>query len=315
LLKGTCDSTKPWSKESRVAFICPVPGYDRHFSICQEFGIEMIPVQMTDDGPDMVQVEKLVAADAGIKGMWCIPKYSNPTGTVYSKDTVERLAAMKTAAPDFRLWWDNAYALHHLTTERVEIANIDEACVRHGHPNRAFIFGSTSKITFAGSGVSLFGASKDNVTWYTKRIEKRTIGSDKVNQLRHVRYLRDAKGLDALMDKHRAIMAPKFEKVLELFEKNLGTSGVAKWTKPKGGYFITLDVLDGTAKRTVQLAKEAGVELTPAGATHPGGNDPHDRTIRIAPSYPDLAEVSKAAEGVTLAVLLASSEKLLKAEG
>lgn len=315
LLKGTSDSGKPWSKESRMAFICPVPGYDRHFSICQEFGIEMIPVQMTDDGPDMVQVEKLVAADAGIKGMWCIPKYSNPTGTVYSTDTVERLAAMKTAAPDFRLWWDNAYALHHLTPERVEIANIDAACVRHGHANRALIFGSTSKITFAGAGVSLFAGSKENVAWYLKRIEKRTIGSDKVNQLRHMRYLRDATGLDALMDQHRAIMAPKFEKVLELFEKNLGATGIAKWTRPKGGYFITLDVLDGTAKRTVQLAKEAGVELTPAGATHPGGNDPHDRTIRIAPSYPDLAEVSKAAEGVTLAVLLAASEQLLKIRG
>lgn len=315
LLKGTCDSERPWSKESRVAFLCPVPGYDRHFSICQEFGIEMIPVPLTAQGPDMEVVERLVAADPQIKGMWCMPKYSNPSGTVYSQDTIERLAKMPAAARDFRLFWDNAYVVHHLTAERIEIANIDEACTRHGKPNRAFIFGSTSKITFAGAGVGLFAGSKENVAWYLKRIEKRTIGGDKVNQLRHIRLLKSPEGIAALMDRHRTITAPKFNQVLEVFETHLGNTGVATWTKPKGGYFITLDVMDGCAKQVVKLAKQAGVELTPAGATHPQGNDPQDRTIRIAPTFPAAAEVSQAAEGVALAVLLAATEKLLAQAG
>ena len=311
MLKGNCDSERPWSKEARIAFLCPVPGYDRHFSICREFGIEMIPVPMNDDGPDMDVVEKLVAADPQIRGMWCVPKYSNPTGAVYSNATIERLAKMKTAARDFRLFWDNAYAVHHLTPERIEIANIDEACIKHGNPNRAFIYGSTSKVTFAGAGVGVFGGSKDNVAWYLKRIEKRTIGGDKVNQLRHLRLLKNSDGIAALMDRHRVILAPKFDKVLDTLDEHLGNSGVARWTRPKGGYFISLDVLDGCARHVVKLAKEAGVELTPAGATHPLGNDPHDRTIRIAPSFPDLPEVAQAAEGVVLAVLLAATEKLL----
>lgn len=311
MLKGNCDSERPWSKEARIAFLCPVPGYDRHFSICQEFGIEMIPVAMNDEGPDMDVVEKLVAADPQIRGMWCVPKYSNPTGVVYSNATIERLAKMKTAARDFRLFWDNAYAVHHLTPERIEIANIDEACIKHGNPNRAFIYGSTSKVTFAGAGVGVFGGSKDNVAWYLKRIEKRTIGGDKVNQLRHLRLLKNSDGVAALMDRHRVILAPKFDKVLDTLEEHLGSSGVARWTRPKGGYFISLDVLDGCAKHVVKLAREAGVELTPAGATHPLGNDPYDRTIRIAPSFPDLDEVAQAAEGVVLAVLLAATEKLL----
>ncbi len=311
MLKGTCDSERPWSKESRIAFLCPVPGYDRHFSICQEFGIEMIPVPLTDSGPDMDAVEKLVAGDAQIKGIWCVPKYSNPTGSVYSNETIERLAKMPTAARDFRVFWDNAYTVHHLTAERIEIANIDAACARHGNPNRAFIFGSTSKVTFAGAGIGVFAGSKDNTGWYLKRIEKRTIGGDKVNQLRHLRLLKNADGIATLMDRHREILAPKFDKVLEIFAEHLGNTGVAAWTTPKGGYFITLDVMDGCARQVVKLAKEAGVELTPAGATHPLGNDPHDRTIRIAPSFPDLAEVAQAAEGVVLAVLLAATEKLL----
>lgn len=312
LLKGNCDSERPWSKESRIAFLCPVPGYDRHFSICQEFGIEMIPVPLTDHGPDMAIVEQRVAGDAQIKGIWCVPKYSNPSGAVYSNETIERLAKMKTAARDFRVFWDNAYAVHHLTAERIEIANVDEACARHGNPNRAFIFGSTSKITFAGAGVGLFAASKDNVAWYLKRIEKRTIGADKVNQLRHLRLLRSSDGILQLMDRHRGIMAPKFDRVLGIFNEHLGDTGIANWTAPKGGYFITLDVLEGCAKQVVKLAKEAGVELTPAGSTHPLGNDPQDRTIRIAPSFPDLAEVSQAAEGVALSVLVAATEKLLQ---
>ena len=311
LLKGTCDSERPWSRESRIAFLCPVPGYDRHFSICQEFGIEMIQVPLTDTGPDMDVVEKLVAADPQIKGIWCVPKYSNPTGSVYSPETVERLARMKSAARDFRIFWDNAYVVHHLTAERIDLANIDEACARHGNPNRTFIFGSTSKVTFAGAGIGVFASSKDNIAWYTKRIEKRTIGGDKVNQLRHVRLLKNTDGVATLMDRHRAILAPKFDKVLETFTEHLGNTGVARWTTPKGGYFITLDVLDGCAKQVVKLAKEAGVELTPAGATHPLGNDPHDRTIRIAPSFPELPEVTQAAEGVAICVLLAAVEKLM----
>ncbi|HEY4366507.1 MAG TPA: aminotransferase class I/II-fold pyridoxal phosphate-dependent enzyme [Steroidobacteraceae bacterium] len=312
LLKGTCDSERPWSKESRIAFLCPVPGYDRHFSICQEFGIEMIAVPLTEHGPDMDIVEKLVAQDAQIKGIWCIPKYSNPSGAVYSNETIERLAGMKTAARDFRIFWDNAYAVHHLTAERIEIANLDAACARLGNPNRAFIFGSTSKVTLAGAGVGLFAGSKENVAWYLKRIEKRTIGGDKVNQLRHIRFFRNTEAIAALMDRHRAVLAPKFTRVLEVFEEHLGNTGIATWTRPKGGYFITLDVADGCAKKVVKLAKEAGVELTPAGSTHPLGNDPHDRTIRIAPSFPELAEVTQAAEGVVLSVLLAGVEKALE---
>ena len=311
LLKGTCDSERPWSKEARVAFLCPVPGYDRHFSICQEFGIEMIAVPLLEDGPDMDVVERLVAQDPQIKGMWCVPKYSNPSGVTYAARTVERLATMPTAAPDFRLFWDNAYAVHHLTQERVQIENIDALCARAGHANRAFIFGSTSKITFAGAGVGCFASSANNISWFLKRIEKRTIGGDKINQLRHVRLLRSPAGIDALMDRHRDILAPKFARVGELFDEHLATSGVATWTQPRGGYFITLDVLDGCARQVVQLAKQAGVELTPAGATHPYGKDPRDRSIRIAPSFPDLAEVTQAAEGVVLSVLLATTEKLL----
>lgn len=314
LLKGNCDSARPWSKEPRIAFICAVPGYDRHFSICNEFGIEMITVPLGENGPDMDAVEKLVAADPQIKGMWCVPKYSNPTGAVYAAETVERLARMKTAAADFRLFWDNAYVVHHLTPERVRIANIDEACVRHGNPNRAFIFGSTSKMTLAGSGFGLFGGSKDNVAWYVKRMEKRTIGGDKVNQLRHVRLLQNAQGIDRLMDRHREIIAPKFAQVRAAFDSNLADTGVARWNNPRGGYFVTLDVMDGCAKQVVKLAKEAGVELTPAGATHPLGNDPRDSTLRIAPTFPEPTEIAQAAEGVAVCVLLAATEKLLRAK-
>jgi len=308
LLKGTCDSTAPWSKQGEIAFLCPVPGYDRHFTICSDYDIRMIPVALNDDGPDMDEVERLVAQDASIKAMWCVPKYSNPTGTVYSDAVIERLAAMKTSAPDFRLYWDNAYSVHHLTNERVEIANILELCERHGHPNRAFVFASTSKITLAGSGLAMFAASKDNVKWLLARLAPRTIGPDKINQLRHVRFLKNEAGILQLMDKHRALIAPKFQKVLDIFSERLAHVPNVTWTRPKGGYFISLDVPKGCAQRVVALAKEAGVALTPAGATHPLGKDPDDRTIRIAPTFPELAEVAQAAEGVALCVLLASEE-------
>ncbi len=312
LLKGTVGSERPWSRESRLAFLCPVPGYDRHFAICQDYGIEMIGVPLGADGPDMDVVERLVAEDPAIKGIWCVPKYANPSGAVYADAVVDRLGAMKTAAPDFRIFWDNAYAVHHLTEERIEIPSLIEACARHGHANRPFVFGSTSKITLAGAGVALFASSAENVAWFLGRMGKRTIGGDKVNQLRHVRFLENTDGLLALMDRHREILAPKFASVADTFEQHLGGTGVASWLVPKGGYFIALDVLDGCARDLVRVAKEAGVELTPAGATHPLGKDPNDRTVRIAPSFPDLATVGVAAEGVALSVLLVTSAALLR---
>jgi len=309
LLKGTCDSAAPWSKQGEVAFLCPVPGYDRHFKICEDYGIRMIPVAMREDGPDVDEVERLVAADASIKGMWCMPKYSNPTGTTYSNAVIARLASMNTAAPDFRLFWDNAYGVHHLTDERVEIANMLELCAKHGQANRAFVFASTSKITIAGAGLALFAGSKENVKWLLARMLPRTIGPDKLNQLRHVLFLKNEAGILELMDRHRALIGPKFWKVLEVFDSRLaGVPGVS-WTRPKGGYFISLEVPKGCARRVVALAQGAGIELTPAGATHPYGKDPEDRTIRIAPTFPELAEVAQAAEGVALCVLLAAAEK------
>jgi DNA-binding transcriptional MocR family regulator len=309
LLKGTCDSVTAWSQQGEISFLCPVPGYDRHFKICEDYGIRMIPVALKDDGPDMEQVERLVSQDASIKGMWCVPKYSNPTGTVYSDATIERLAAMKTAAPDFRIYWDNAYAVHHLTSERIEIANILDLCARHEHRNRAFVFASTSKITIPGAGLALFAASKDNVKWLLARFTPRTIGPDKINQLRHVRFLKDGAGIVQLMDRQRSLIAPKFHKVLDIFTEKLAHIPDVSWTHPKGGYFISLEVGKGCAKRVIALAKEAGVVLTPAGATHPYGKDPDDRTIRIAPTFPDLEEVAQAAEGVAICVLLAAAEK------
>jgi DNA-binding transcriptional MocR family regulator len=315
LLKGTCDSVTPWSKQGEIAFLCPVPGYDRHFTICADYGIRMIPVALNEEGPDMDEVERLVARDASIKGMWCVPKYSNPTGTVYSDAVIERLAAMKTAAPDFRLYWDNAYVVHHLTDDRIEIANVLELCARHGHPNRAFVFASTSKITLPGAGLAIFAASKDNVKWLLARFTPRTIGPDKINQLRHVRFLKDGSAIQDLMNKHKSLIAPKFRKVLDIFGEKLAGVPDVSWTRPKGGYFISLTVPHGCAKRVIALAKEAGVALTPAGATHPYGKDPEDRTIRIAPTFPELPEVAQAAEGVTVCVLLAAAEKLRQGSG
>jgi DNA-binding transcriptional MocR family regulator len=309
LLKGVPGSPLPWAKEDEIAFLCPVPGYDRHFAICEEFGIRMIPVPLTGHGPDMDAVERL-AADPAVKGMWCVPKYSNPTGEVYSDETVRRLAAMKTGAPDFRLFWDNAYAVHHLTYQRHGIANILELCAEAGNPDRAFVYASTSKITFAGAGLALFAASPANVKWYLASAGKRTIGPDKLNQLRHVRFLKSDAGLTAHMDRHRALLAPKFAAVLQALEARLGGTGIAEWTEPQGGYFISVDAMEGTSARVVVLAKEAGLALTPAGATWPYGRDPHDRTLRLAPSYPSLDDVRTASEGIALCILLAALEKL-----
>ena len=312
LLKGVPGSDKPWSKADSIAFICPVPGYDRHFAICEEYGIRMIPVPLTGNGPDLDAVEALVQ-DPSVKGMWCVPKYSNPSGEIYSDDTVQRLAAMRTAAPDFRLFWDNAYVLHHLTETQHEIANILEACEKAGHPDRAFVFASTSKMTLAGAGLAFFASSAANVRWYLARAGKRTIGPDKLNQLRHLRFLRDTEGLLKLMDGHRLLLAPKFVAVAEALERRLGGTGVAHWTKPEGGYFISVDAMGGTATRVVELAKEAGIALTPAGSTAPYGKDPRDSNLRLAPTFPTLEDVRAASEGIALAILLAGLEKQIAA--
>ena len=307
LLKGVPGSPQPWAK-APLAFICPVPGYDRHFAICEEFGIRMLPVALTGQGPDMDAVEAMVA-DPAVKAMWCVPKYSNPSGDVYSADTVRRLAAMRTGAPDFRLFWDNAYSVHHLTENRHEIANILDACAAAGHPDRAFIFGSTSKITLAGAGLAFFASSPANLAWYMARAFKRTIGSDKLNQLRHVRFLKNQAGLMHHMDAHRALLAPKFAAVNAALESRLAGTGAATWATPEGGYFISLDATPGTAKRIVALAKDAGLALTAAGSTWPHGHDPHDSNLRLAPTFPSLAEVTAASEGIALCILLAAVEK------
>jgi DNA-binding transcriptional MocR family regulator len=308
LLKGVPGAPTPWSQGPTPTFLCPVPGYDRHFAICEDYGIRMLPVPMTGQGPDMDRVEQLVA-DPAVKGMWCVPKYANPTGEIYSVETVRRLAAMRTGAPDFRLFWDNAYAVHHLTDRRHEIANILELCETANNPDRAFLFASTSKVTLAGAGLAFFASSSANVRWYLERAAKRTIGPDKLNQLRHVRFLKNEAGLLRHMEAHRALIAPKFEAVTTALEQRLGGTGVAQWTKPDGGYFISVDGMAGTAKRVVELAREAGLALTPAGATWPYGQDPDDRNLRLAPTYPPLKDVRIASEGIALCILLAAIEK------
>ncbi|HMO31191.1 aminotransferase class I/II-fold pyridoxal phosphate-dependent enzyme [Enterovirga sp.] len=307
MLRGVPGGERPWSKEKDVAFLCPVPGYDRHFAICEAFGIRMIPVALGPAGPDMAQVESLVA-DPAVKGMWCVPQYSNPSGETYSDETVRALAVMKTGSPDFRLFWDNAYSVHDLGETPQRVANILDACEAAGHPDRAFVFASTSKITLAGAGLAALASSQANIGWFMKAAQIRTIGPDKLNQLRHVRFLKDAAGIAAHMAKHRALLAPKFAAVLDTLERRLGGTGAARWTKPEGGYFISVDVPDGTASRVVALAREAGLALTPAGATWPHGRDPHDRNLRLAPSYPSLADVRTAAEGIALCILTAAIE-------
>jgi len=309
LLHGVPGGTAPWSRE-KVKFICPTPGYDRHFAICEHHGIEMVSVGLNDDGPDMAEVERLVASDPAIKGMWCVPKYSNPTGTTYSDSVVERLASMKTAAPDFRLFWDNAYAVHDLYPEGDQLANVLSKCAAAGNPNRAIVFGSTSKISFAGAGVAALASSPANIADVKRHLGIQTIGPDKMNQLRHVRFFKDYAGVLSHMQKHAELLRPKFEAVTEAFSKELGGTGVASWTKPRGGYFVSLDTLDGCASEVVRLADAAGVKLTAAGATFPYGKDPRDRNIRIAPSMPPLSQVKSAMEVVTVCVLLASIKKL-----
>ncbi len=310
LLKGVPGSSRPWGVEPSPAFICPVPGYDRHFGLCEEFGFRMLPVPMTGEGPDMEAVEALVR-DPNVKGMWCVPRYSNPSGETYSDETVRRLAAMPAGATDFRLFWDDAYAVHHLTEQRTGLAPVLDIAAAAGHADRVFMFASTSKITMAGAGLALFAGSPANVDWYLARAVRRTIGPDKLNQLRHLAFLRDVGSVERHMDHHRALLAPKFDAVLAALEQRLAGLGLARWSQPKGGYFISVDVLSGTASRVVALAKAAGLALTPAGATWPLGHDPHDANLRLAPSFPALGDVTAAAEGIAICIALAGLEKRL----
>jgi DNA-binding transcriptional MocR family regulator len=291
MVKGMLNGTTPWSQLPKVKFLCPSPGYDRHFFICEYLGIEMIPVNMLDDGPDMDQVEDLVAEDELIKGIWCVPQYSNPTGVVYSDNVVERLANMKTRAKDFRIFWDNAYAVHHLVDNPTPLKDILVACREAGNPERALLFGSTSKITFAGAGLAMMAGSQKNMEWVKNQMAFQTIGPDKLNQLRHVLFFKDIGGIMAHMKKHAAILSPKFEAVQRILDRELEGKNIARWSKPQGGYFVSIDTMEGCAAAVVKKAAEAGVKLTPAGSTYPYKNDPLDRNIRIAPSFPPLENV------------------------
>ena len=301
----------PWSKLPKVKFLCPAPGYDRHFKITELFGIEMINIPMTEDGPDMDMVEKLVAADSSVKGIWCVPKYSNPQGVVYSDETVRRFANLKPAAKDFRIFWDNAYLCHHIYDESIEILEILSECEKAGNPDLVYEFCSTSKVTFAGGGISAIATSLANLEWIKQSLTVQTISYDKLNQLRHVLYFENADAIRAHMRKHADFMRPKFDAVLEKLDKELGDTGIASWKKPMGGYFISFETMEGCAKAVVAKCKEAGVVLTGAGATYPYGIDPKDTNIRLAPSFPTPEELSEAAELFTLCVKIVSVEKLL----
>ncbi len=313
MLLGVKGSPKPWCKCERVKWLCPSPGYDRHFAICEAFGIEMITVPMRSDGPDMDIVEKLVAEDADIKGIWCVPRYSNPTGVVFSDEVIKRFARLNPAAPDFRIYWDDAYCVHSLTENRAEILNILDECKETGKQDMPLIFTSTSKISFPGGGIAAIGASEENIAFMTKQMSFQIIGYDKLNQLRHARFFKNYDGILEHMKKHRAILKPKFELVQEKLA-DLEGMGIAEWTKPTGGYFVSFEGLPGTARRTVELCREAGVTLTKAGATFPYGKDPKDTNIRIAPTYPELDELNKALDIFLTAYKVAACEALLKAE-
>ena len=309
--KGVLGST-PWSKLDKVKFLCPVPGYDRHFKVTEFFGVEMINIPMTATGPDMDMIEKLVADDEEIKGIWCVPQYSNPDGISYSDETVKRFAALKPKAKDFRIFWDNAYCIHHLTENPRPILNILDEAKKVGNENIVYIFGSTSKITFPGAGVAVMGASKENVESLKKYLGISIISYDKMNQLRHVKFFGTFENMTEHMKKHMHIIAPKFKLVLDVLKKEIAPLGIGEWTEPEGGYFVSFNAMDGCAKRIVKLCSEAGVTLTGAGATFPYGVDPRDRNIRIAPTYPSIEDLAKALEIFVTSVKLASAEKLLR---
>ncbi|MBQ1950667.1 MAG: aminotransferase [Clostridia bacterium] len=308
--RGVCGNT-PWCQQGEVYFLCPSPGYDRHFAVTEYFGIKMIPVDMTPAGPDMEQVEKHIK-DARVKGMWCVPMYSNPQGITYADETVRRLAAMRPAASDFRIMWDNAYGLHHLVDDGDSLLPIYPELEKQGQEDMVIQFTSTSKISFPGAGVAALAASPANIADIKKRMTVQTIGHDKLNMLRHVRYFKDLDSIRAHMKRHAAIMRPKFQTVLDMLEQRLGDLGIAQWHTPKGGYFISVDLMPGAARRTVELLKEAGVAMTPAGATYPYGQDPHDSNLRIAPSYPTVEELQQAMELFCVCAQLACAEKLLE---
>ena len=309
---GVMGST-PWAKLDKVKFLCPVPGYDRHFAITEFFGIEMINIPTNSEGPDMDMVEDLVSKDASIKGIWCVPKYSNPSGITYSDETVRRFARLKPAAEDFRIYWDNAYCIHHLYEDKQDhIIEILEECAKAGNPDMVFKFCSTSKVTFPGSGIAAISASKANLEFIKKQLTIQTIGHDKLNQLRHTRFFGDFNGMMEHMKKHAAIIRPKFEAVLDTLDREIGELDIATWTKPNGGYFISFDTIDGCAKKVVSLCKDAGVIMTAAGATYPYGKDPRDSNIRIAPTYPSTDELKQACEIFVTCVKLATIDKLLE---
>lgn len=311
LLHGGVDSPRPWIAEPVVRFLCPAPGYDRHFALTENLGIEMIPVPMLEDGPDVDLIEELVAADPAIKGMWCVPVSGNPTGVTYSWEVVRRLVQMRTAATDFRLFWDNAYAVHTLTPDFMRQVDVLGLAAAAGNQNRPLVFASTSKITFAGAGVSFLGGSLGNIAWYLQHAGKKSIGPDKVNQLRHLKFFGDADGVRLHMQRHRELLAPKFALVGQVLEDRLGESKIASWTDPKGGYFVSLDVWPGTARRTVALAKDAGISVTEAGSAFPYRKDPEDKNIRIAPSFPSEDDLRSAIDGLATCALLAATESLL----
>jgi len=302
----------PWNTYKKVKFICPAPGYDRHFAVCEKFGMEMITVPMKEDGPDMLLVEKIAASDDAVKGIWCVPRFSNPEGFVYSDEVVKRLAQMKTAANDFIIMWDNAYFMHDLYEDAPELLNILSACKEAGNPNRVLMFGSTSKITFAGAGVAFMASSVENINEAKKSIQIQTIGPDKMNQYAHLEFLKNKENIKEHMKKHAEIIRPKFELVISFFRNNFGDTDLVDWSEPKGGYFISLNVMSGCAKRTIELCKKAGLVLTPAGATYPLGLDDKDRNIRIAPTLPPLEELRKACQILVTCINIAILEKLTK---
>jgi len=312
MLNGVVDSNAPWGSLPKIKFLCPSPGYDRHFFICDYLNIEMIPVELDKNGPDMDVVENLAAADESIKGIWCVPKYSNPTGTTYSDEVVDRLAGMKTLAEDFRIFWDNAYTVHHLSDSPDPLKNIMSSCEKAGNPDRVFVFGSTSKISIAGSGLAMMAGSRKNIEFTKKQLSFRTIGPDKINQLRHVYFFKNMDGIAAHMKKHAAIINPKFNIVQRLLSSELGDKNIAEWSRPNGGYFVSINTLDGCAATVVDMAAAAGVKLTPAGATYPYKKDPRDRNIRIAPTFPPADQVETAMKLVTICIQLVSVEKLLE---